>query len=230
MQSARDLLGPHTGSPVDVKARLEAHRRGEPYLLFRDPGGSQHIVALDRGGGRRTVGRAPAADVSLAWDERVSRVHAELEAVSDDWTVIDNGLSRNGTFVNGERVSGRRRLRDGDVITFGSTPVAFQVPVPGGYLETLDAPSKPPPTLSEAQRRVLIALCRPCRSPATRAAPATNRQIAEELVLTVAGVKSNIRSLFERFAVEDLPQNSKRARLVELAFETGVVTSHDFEL
>jgi hypothetical protein len=214
---------------MDLKARLEAHRRGEPYLLFRDAEGAQHIVALERAGGRRTVGRSPTADVCLVWDERVSRVHAELEAVGDDWTVVDNGLSRNGTFLNGERVTGRRRLRDGDIIRFGSTAVAFQAPVIGGYGETLDAPSKPPPRLSEAQRRVLVALCRPCRSPTSRAAPATNRQIADELVLSIEGVKTHMRSLFERFDVEDLPQNSKRARLVELAFESGTVTPSELE-
>ena len=31
-----------------------------------------------------------------------------------DWTVVDDGLSRNGTYVNGERIHGRRRLVDGD--------------------------------------------------------------------------------------------------------------------
>ena len=38
-----------------------------------------------------------------------------------DWVVCDDGLSHNGTFVNGERVRGRRRLRDGDVIAVGAT-------------------------------------------------------------------------------------------------------------
>ena len=34
---------------------------------------------------------------------------------------MDDGLSRNGTFVNGERLSGRRRLTDGDTLRFGGT-------------------------------------------------------------------------------------------------------------
>lgn len=229
MQGARELLGPHSASPAELKARLEADRRGEPYLVLRDADDAQRIIALDRTVGRHTVGRAATADVCLSWDEQVSRIHAEFDAVSDDWTIVDNGLSRNGTFVNGERVSGRRRLRDGDLIRFGCTSVAFQAPLHDGHRETLDAPSTPPPSLSPAQRRVLLALCRPCRSPTTRTAPATNRQIADELVLTIEGVKSHIRVLFERFAVEDLPQNAKRARLVELAFQSGVMTSDDLE-
>jgi len=55
-------------------------------------------------------------DVALPWDLTVSRVHAELVAVGDVWTVADDGLSRNGVFVNGERLVSRRRLRDGDAL------------------------------------------------------------------------------------------------------------------
>ena len=83
--------------------------------------------------------------------------------------------------------------------------------------------------MSEAQRRVLLALCRPYRERGAHVTPATNRQIADELVLSVEAVKTHLRTLFQRFAVEDLPQNAKRARLVELAFETGVVTPRDLE-
>ena len=48
-------------------------------------------------------------------------------------------------------------------------------------------------------------------------------------MLSVEAVKTHLRTLFQRFGVEDLPQNAKRARLVELAFETGVVVPRDLE-
>ena len=54
--------------------------------------------------------------------------------------------------------------------------------------------------------------------------PATNQQVADELVVSVDAVKANLRALFDRFEVEDLPQNAKRARLVELALKSGAVT------
>ena len=222
-------IGPHSASPIELRDRLEADRRGEPYLVLRDGEGAQRIVVLGSTEDRCTVGRTATAELSLSWDEQVSRVHAELERVSGDWTVVDNGLSRNGTFVNGERVTGRRRLHGGDVIRFGSTQVAFRAPADPGLRETVDARSRTPPPVSEAQRRVLVALCRPYRGGAAHAAPATNRQIAAELMLSVEGVKSHLRALFERFEVEDLPQNSKRARLVELAFDTGAVSPHELE-
>jgi len=226
MAPASASFGPHSATPAELKARLEADRHGAPYLVFREAEVTQRILPLEGVGSRFTVGRAPTADVSLWWDERVSRVHAELEHIGGDWAIVDNGLSRNGTFVNGERVSGRRRLRSGDVLCFGSTEVAFRAPL-RTLRETLEALNSRPPALSEAQRRVLVALCRPCAGRIGPAAPATNREIADELLLSVEGVKTQLRALFQRFGVEDLPQNAKRARLVELALGSGAVRPHD---
>jgi DNA-binding NarL/FixJ family response regulator len=76
---------------------------------------------------------------------------------------------------------------------------------------------------------VLVALCRPYRHGAANAAPASNRQIADELVLSIDAIKTHVRSLFHLFDVEDLPQNRKRARLVELAFATGAVRPDDLD-
>ena len=54
--------------------------------------------------------------------------------------------------------------------------------------------------------------------------PASNAEIAAELHLTVPGVKSQIRTLFSRLGVEDLPHNQKRARLAALAIDSGAVS------
>jgi pSer/pThr/pTyr-binding forkhead associated (FHA) protein len=48
-----------------------------------------------------------------------------LERVGTDWILVDGGLSRNGTFVNGERLLGRRRLEDCDVILVGSASLSL---------------------------------------------------------------------------------------------------------
>jgi DNA-binding CsgD family transcriptional regulator len=222
-------LGSHWASAAELKEQLAAERLGDPFLVFRDGDGLQRIVPLSADATRLTVGRDPATDISLAWDHEVSRVHAELERVGPDWTVADDGLSRNGTYVNGDRVTGRLRLRGGDVLHFGSTRIAFRAP--GTQLgETAAVTSGAPPVITAAQRRVLLALCRPYGAGAKHAAPATNRQIADELFLSVEGVKTQVRALFERFGVEDLPQNRKRARLVELAFASGTVTERDLEV
>jgi len=84
-----------------------------------------------------------------------------------------------------------------------------------------------PPKLTDAQRRVLVELCRPFKNGAAFATPATNQQVADALVLSVDAVKTHIRALFVRFGVEDLPQNQKRVRLAELGLQTGAVHEHE---
>ena len=72
---------------------------------------------------RVTIGRGMSADVSLSWDAAVSSLHADLQRLADDWVLVDEGLSRHGSFVNGERVEGRRKLVDGDELRFGLTTI-----------------------------------------------------------------------------------------------------------
>ena len=87
--------------------------------------------------------------------------------------------------------------------------------------------SESAPDLTPAQRKVLIALCRPLAEGTGIATPATNKEIADELVLSVEAVKAHLRGLFERFEVGDIPQNQKRVALAERAFRTGSVTPRD---
>jgi pSer/pThr/pTyr-binding forkhead associated (FHA) protein len=220
------MAGLHQATPVELKAQLEAERHGLPFLLYRDGDGAQVIAELEPD--RLSVGRGADCDVCLSWDANVSRVHAELERTGGVWTVSDDGLSRNGTYVNGERVSGRRRLREGDSVRFGDTVIAFRDPTPGDGGETNLAAGPPPEArVSEAQRRVLIALCRPYRDGSAYATPATNQAIADELFLSVDAVKTHLRALFEKFEVGDVPQNRKRVKLVELAFQSGALSPKD---
>jgi hypothetical protein len=211
-------------SPADVKARLEAERRGEPFLLYRDDAQQQVIVTLT---GPLTVGRRPERDLPLVWDTEVSRLHAQFEPVGPDWTVLDDGLSRNGTYVNGERVNGRRRLRDGDRIGFGETPVTFRAPADASDSTAAIALGSSVVALTEGQRKVLVALCRPLKDSAY-ASPATNKEIADEVHLSVDAVKAHLRLIFERFGLDELPQNQKRARLAATALVNGIVKQHEF--
>lgn len=211
----------------ELKQRLDAERRGDPFLVLRDADGTQVIRGL---GDADTlpVGRAQPSGLQLD-DPEVSSLHAELQRVGDDWVVVDDGLSRNGTFVNGERVAGRRRLRDGDALRFGQTSVVFRAPgAPAG--ETVAAGDTPDAaSVTDTQRRILIGLCRPYREGSEFATPATNKRIAEEVFLSVDAVKAHLRALFEKFGVGALPQNEKRVRLAELAMRSGVVSPRDLE-
>jgi len=220
------------GAPVrsasDLKAEIEAEREGLPFLVYRDRDERQQIFALAGEVDRVTVGRSTSTDICLDWDTEVSRLHAELERIGGDWTVSDDGLSRNGTHINGERVVGRRRLHDGDAVRFGRTVAIFREPLAGDVTETVVASEVlDRASLSDAQRRVLVALCRPFKEATGYVTPATNQQVADELFLSVDAVKTHLRALFAKFGIEDLPQNQKRIRLVELALKSGVVTPRD---
>ncbi|MGN6872175.1 MAG: FHA domain-containing protein [Solirubrobacteraceae bacterium] len=214
-------------SPAELKEVIAAERTGHPFLVWRTDEAEQRLLLLDQERWRVTVGRDPAADVPLAWDAEVSRTHALLEQVGRGWTLVDDGLSRNGSFVNGERVIGRRRLRDKDRMVFGATDVTYRE-TSGTITQTasaIDAPATIP--LTPMQRKVLIALCRPVHDSAS-AIPATNRQIAEEVYLTVDAVKAHLRVLFERYGLSQLPQNEKRARLVASVLDAGALAPRDF--
>lgn len=202
---------------------------GEPRLCYSDGEGRPHELVLTDGLPRVTLGRSDQADVAFSWDKNVSRLHATVEWIGTHWTVIDDGLSRNGTFVNGDRITGRRRLRSGDHICVGSSVVTFRYPenVSGEMTAVTDAmPTRT--SVTEAQRAVLVELCRPYKNRATYSNPASNQQIADKLFITVETVKTHLRALFSKFGLEKgLPQNQKRARLVERAMHSGVVTDRD---
>jgi hypothetical protein len=115
-------------APEETPELADANRRGDPYLVYRDAHARQRVLSLPDTWDRITIGRGMGADVALTWDQDVSRVHAELVRLADDWTVTDDGLSRNGTFVNDHRVDGRRRLMDGDLLRCGDTLLLFVSP------------------------------------------------------------------------------------------------------
>ncbi len=121
--------GPMEAPENESPELADARRLGYPYLVYPDAQGRQHVLSLSDDWKRITIGRAAGADVILAWDENVSKVHAEVERLADAWLVVDDGLSRNGTFVNGERVERRRRLADGDELRVGDTTIRFYAPL-----------------------------------------------------------------------------------------------------
>jgi FHA domain len=215
-------------SPRELQAIIEAERTGMPFLRWRNGAGEQQILMLTREG-RVTIGRRDHSDVPLSWDGEVSREHALLEPVGESWTLVDDGLSRNGSFVHASQVHGRRRLQHGDRLCFGNTVVIYHEPASEhGSESTARAPDGPPDIpLSEAQRKILIALCRPVVD-SSSAIPATNPQISAEVHRSVDAVKAHLRLLFERFDLEEFPQNEKRSRLVARVLDAGILRPHDF--
>jgi hypothetical protein len=71
-----------------------------------------------------TIGRDAEAGVQIL-DRSASRFHAEVFPVGGMWFVRDLD-SKNGTFVNDEKVGDEELLREGDVIKIGSTELVFE--------------------------------------------------------------------------------------------------------
>ncbi len=216
----------HASSPAELKERLEVERRGEPFLVYRDGDGAQCIFTL-AAGERLTVGRRPENNLALGFDPNVSGVHGAFEHVGGEWTIVDDGLSRNGSYLNGERVFGHRRLRDGDLLRLGATVLVYHTPGEDPHPTAVLDTAGTAPSLSRTQRCVLVALCRPCKGAVGPSAPASNREIADELHLSVEAVKAHLRALFSKFSVPDLPHNRKRLRLVAEAFSTGAISPRE---
>lgn len=223
-----DPLARHSLSARELKDVLALERAGAPFLALRDGEGALQLLELDPGATALSLGRHESADVSLPWDAEVSGIHAELRRLGEEWTVSDDGLSRNGTFVNGARIAGRHRLRAGDRLLAGRTILAYCQTAAGSSETTVVSGELPEvPELSETQRRILIALCRPYVDGGEFPVPASNQQIAREVFLGVDAVKRHLRGLFARFGLGELQQNQKRARLAELALRLGIVSQRD---
>jgi len=215
------------GKPTqeELEARRAAERIGSPFLVYRDDGGRQHIFSLAERAHSITLGRRDEADISIPWDPEMSRLHAELELRAGEWTVADDGLSQNGTWVNGLRLTGRRRLTDGDLLRVGRTIFAYCAPegassggptlVPGEISAT--------PHFSEQQQRVLRALCKPLFADGEGINPATDEEIADATGIPLEAVVSELDHLGRALGLEDMPTADQRAEIALLAMRTGLV-------
>lgn len=166
-----------------------------------------------------TVGRGDGVDLRLA-DPSVSPLHAELVRRGPYVYVVDLGLSKNGTRVNGRPIA-RRVLADGDVLTFG----AARCRVCGLPADGIDAEAEPyraaTPELTRRETDVLISLCRPALSDEAFVSPATARQIAGDLVVTEAAVKQHLLRLYQKFRIAE--GQGRRTRLANEVVALGLV-------
>jgi hypothetical protein len=221
-------LSRRSWSAAELQEQLRAERRAVSFVIYRTPDRRQRLLDLDEGLWRVTIGRAEGCDICLDDDDEASRLHAVLERIGQHWVLVDDGLSRNGTFCNGERLAGRRTLDDGDAVRIGSTLIVYRAPGRRRASTTrrsdavLSAAS-----ITPTQRRILVALCRPFRDGDPFATVPTNQVIALEVALSVDRVKAHLHTLFETFDVGPLPQNQKRVRLAEHALQSGVISRHD---
>ncbi|MFO7252584.1 MAG: FHA domain-containing protein [Actinomycetes bacterium] len=166
-----------------------------------------------------TVGRGRGVDIRLR-DPSVSRLHAEFVRRGPYVYVVDLGLSRNGTRVNGRPIA-RRVLDDGDVISFGAARCRIGG-IPREDLEPeVELRRAAAPELTRRELDVLTSLCRPALSDEAFVSPATAREIADDLVVTEAAVKQHLLRLYQKFRIPE--GSNRRTRLANEVVALGLV-------
>ncbi|MDF2258703.1 FHA domain-containing protein [Streptantibioticus ferralitis] len=95
-----------TASAFTVRLRKAWWAERLPKLMLPEPGPFPLRIGRDHASGLR-IG-----------DDSVSRIHAELRREGDVWVLRDLG-SMNGTWINGQRLTGAATVRPGDLVTFG---------------------------------------------------------------------------------------------------------------
>jgi pSer/pThr/pTyr-binding forkhead associated (FHA) protein len=172
-------------------------------------------------GDRLVIGRSPLSDVVLTADAQVSRTHAVLERIADRWIVRDVG-SRNGTYVNGERVREPVRLQAGDELRIGKSVLVLTVrqraPDPGDTER-----QAPPPTLTVREREVLLAVMRPLVAGGPFGQAASTSDIARALWVSDAAIKRHLARLYRKFGI-DGRGTSRLVRLASAALQRGAVS------
>jgi FHA domain len=191
------------------------------HLEIWKPSGRE-LVTLT--GDRVTVGKASTNLVSLEHDATVSRLHAILENHGSAWSIRDVG-SRNGTYVNGEKIAAERVLRSGDEVRLGKSRLVFwdkQADQPADDETVVPDAAQLPPRLTRRELDVLMVLCRPMVSDNPFPEPASVRGMAGELFVTEAAVKQHLQNLYDKFAIPS--EGDRRVRLANEAIRRGAVT------
>ncbi|MGH7539213.1 MAG: trypsin-like peptidase domain-containing protein [Gemmatimonadales bacterium] len=141
------------------------------------------------------LGRHPLSDVRFdaERDLDVSSRHAAIMRKPDGFVLQDLG-SKNGTYVNGERLEGDRRLADGDVIGFGAKGPALEFYVVTeqsdvASTETAEAAEAAAGRLSQPKQMVPAA----AGAPRSAAAPVGRSSTAVRIAVEVARQTRELR-------------------------------------
>jgi len=150
-QEARSLLLEEAG--LDPGQELEAMQAAilrqsaslrtsgvEPALIWLGTGGEAKRLVL-HADHPTVIGRGADCDLVLSFDSMVSRRHAQVTCDHTGTWAIEDLDSRNGTWIDGQRISNPIELTDRMVVRCGITPLVFSAPDddvsgPGGGLPT----------------------------------------------------------------------------------------------
>lgn len=217
------------GAVLAQDALVRARDLSQPTLLFHDAFGLQHTIVLHPAQSPIRIGRLPDNDVTLSWDREVSRHHAHLEWDGGRWWLRDR--SRNGSFVNGVRITAPESLGDGDVVLAGKTAVTFRDPsdrAGRSDIEYAGVTSVPQPfqravQLSSIERKVLHAIADVVASGRVGDNATLEESLRREVGESQEAIERALSSVCRQFAVDGLPIPERLSRLVERAKMVGLV-------
>lgn len=171
-------------------------------------GGRRRTVTAD--GDLVRIGRDPDCEVTLPGDATISRVHATLTATEGGWEIADSG-SRNGTFVNGRRLTAPQLLADADRVLIGNFVLVLQ-PDDDVFVETVASDeagrtrAQVETGLSAREVEVLRLLC----------AGDSDQQIAASLFISIKTVQSHLDRIRDKTGCR------RRAELLRYAIDHGL--------
>ena len=112
-------------NPLDTTDAVEPQGEIEHMAMLRIllPSGDVFDRQMQRA--EAQIGKGPRNDIVIA-DPAVSSSHALIRAEEGVYTITDLG-SRNGTFVNSERISEPRQLNHGDIVGIGLSKITFRL-------------------------------------------------------------------------------------------------------
>lgn len=119
-QSSQPLAGNSAKTSMSDTSD-EKNSQASLHILLRD--GS--VIERDLSSSENRIGKGPQNNIILA-DASVSSVHAVISYTDDSFVLSDMG-SRNGTYVNDERIVAPRKLQHGDLIKMGHCTITFRL-------------------------------------------------------------------------------------------------------
>jgi serine phosphatase RsbU (regulator of sigma subunit)/pSer/pThr/pTyr-binding forkhead associated (FHA) protein len=157
-------------------------------LLVHTPDGAIRPLLLERD--RYTLGRSSANELCYPEDAGLSRQHLALERDGDTWSVRDLG-SKNGTFVNGVRITSPFALGKNDRVTAGHIALDFgenSLPPPADntviFIEGLTPTTSVSTTVATSLKGVLSQEKEIEGGPQMRALIRAGRELAGNMPLT----------------------------------------------
>jgi adenylate cyclase len=112
---------PTTPAPAAAAPKPAAAKGGEARLFVYASDGTVTEYPL---GPSSVLGRSTGADVRVP-DREASRKHSQIDRQGADYVLRDLGSS-NGTFLNGKKLFGPAKLKDGDEVVIGTSRMEFR--------------------------------------------------------------------------------------------------------